>query len=144
MILSFLGKYREGGLLFMRIGLGVLFIVHGIFLVAGPHWWTWHSLTAHWHKTGALGMEPVGMHSYLTLWGALAFLSEFVGGILLILGFCFRPACLFLAITMTMAAIMHSRHGDDFNLATSRAIEMAIVFWALLLVGPGRYSIDKS
>lgn len=144
MILSFLAKYREGGLLFLRVGLGIMFLVHGLLMISGAHWYGWHSLTAHWHEVGAAGMRPVGMNSYLTLWGALAFLAEFVGGIFLILGFCFRPACLFLAITMTMATIMHAKHHDPFNTALSHAAEMAIVFWALLFVGAGRYSIDKN
>lgn len=143
MILNFLGKYREGGLLFLRVGIGLLFICHGLFMISGRDWYTWKSLTAHWHSIGAAGMKPIGMHSFLTFWGAIAFLSEFVGGILLILGFCFRPACLFLAATMCIATIMHVKHQDNFNLATSHAATAAIVFLSLLLIGPGKYSIDK-
>jgi hypothetical protein len=39
---------------------------------------------------------------------------------------------------------MHVRHGDNFNTGISHAAEMAIVFFALLLVGSGKYSIDKN
>src|SRR5438477_12613697 len=144
MILGFLGKYREGGLLFLRVGIGIIFVFHGFLMISGGRWYSWHSLTSHWHEIGAAGMKPIGMNSFLTLWGALAFFSEFVGGILLILGFCFRPACLLLAITMTVATIMHIRHHDSFNAGISHAVTMAIVFYGLILIGPGRYSIDKS
>lgn len=145
MILSFLGKYREGGLLLLRAGIGLLFMVHGLLMMSGSgHWYNWHNIVAHWHDIGAAGMQPVGMNSYLPFWGALAFFSEFIGGIFLALGFCFRPACLFLAITMTMATIMHWKHHDPFNKSLSHAAEMAVVFYSLLLIGPGTYSIDKS
>lgn len=145
MILSFLGKYREGGLLLLRIGIGLCFIGHGLLMMSGGgHWYDFHTMQSHWREIGATGMKPVGMNSYLVLWGALAFLSEFVGGIFLILGFCFRPACALLAITMTIAAIMHMKHHDSFNTAVSHALEMAIVFYSLLLVGPGTHSIDKN
>ena len=144
MILSFLSKYREGGLLFLRVGIGILFIVHGMLMISGNgHWYNLRVMQNHWHEIGAAGMRPVGMNSYLTLWGALAFFSEFIGGIFLILGFCFRPACAFLAVTMTMATIMHVKHHDNFNSAISHAAEMAIVFYSLLFIGPGKYSIDK-
>src|SRR5437867_461166 len=99
MILTFLSKYREGGLLFLRAGIGAMFVCHGLpMVIGGP---------ARWHELGAMAMKPVGMHSYLTAWGAIAALSECFGGILMVLGLFFRPACIFLALTMTMATIMH-------------------------------------
>src|SRR5207302_885613 len=107
MILSFLSKYRDCGLLFLRIALGIMFVCHGVFMVSGWHGFGWHSLTARWHEIGAAGMKPLGVNSFLTFWGALAFFSEFAGGILLIVGLWFRPACLLLAITLTVATIMH-------------------------------------
>ncbi len=144
MILSFLGKYREAGLLILRIGIGILFICHGLSMISGKQWHDWHSLTRHWHDIGAAGMKPIGVNSFLTLWGALAFLSELVGGVLLVFGFCFRPACIFLAVTMTMATIMHVKHHDNFNTTTSHAAAMAVVFYSLILIGPGKFSVDKN
>lgn len=145
MILAFLGKYREGGLLFLRVGIGILFIGHALLMISGKgHWYSLRSLQSHWHAIGAAAMPSIGMTSYLTLWGALAFFSEFIGGIFLVLGFCFRPACLFLAVTMTIATIMHMKHHDPFNTAISHAAKMAIVFYSLLFIGAGKYSIDKN
>jgi putative oxidoreductase len=48
-----------------------------------------------------------------------------------------------LAITMTVAANLHLRTGDGF-LKASWAIDMAIVFFCLILIGPGKYSVDKN
>ena len=37
MVLRFLDKYRDIGLLFLRIGIGVMFIMHGLpKLIGGP------------------------------------------------------------------------------------------------------------
>jgi putative oxidoreductase len=74
--------------------------------------------------------------------GEAAALSEFAGGLCLILGLFFRPACLLLAITMGVAANMHLGKGEGI-LAASHAIELGILFFSLLFIGPGRYSVDK-
>ena len=40
MVLRFLDKYRDIGLLFLRIGIGVMFIMHGLpKLIGGPEKW---------------------------------------------------------------------------------------------------------
>ncbi len=70
------------------------------------------------------------------MWGFLAALAEFGGGILLILGLLFRPACGALAFTMTVAAIMLFKTQGTIGEA-SYPIEMGIVFVALLFIGPG-------
>jgi putative oxidoreductase len=44
---------------------------------------------------------------------------------------------------MTVAANMHLHTGDGFFKA-SWAIDMAIVFYSLILIGPGKYSVDKN
>jgi len=133
MKLKFLAKYREEGLLLLRLGLGAMFLVHGWpKLIGGPEKWTQLG-----QAVSYLGIDffPVG-------WGFMAALSEFGGGICLILGLYFRPACLLLAATMTVAASMHLGKGEGL-LRASHAIELGIVFLSLLLVGPGRFSVDK-
>jgi putative oxidoreductase len=72
----------------------------------------------------------------------MAACAEFFGGLCLLLGLFTRPAALFLAITMTVAATMHLSRGDGIAVA-SHAIEDGIMFVALLLIGPGRYSLDR-
>ena len=130
--LKFLGKISAFGLLVMRIGLGLSFIMHGSAKVfAGPEMW----------KTLGAAIGYWGIHIYPAAWGFMAGFAEFAGGILFILGFLFRPAALLMLITMAVATTMHIRTGDDF-LKYSHALEMAIVFFGLLFVGPGKLSLD--
>ena len=133
-IFSKLGRYIDFGLLIMRIGLGVMMVLHGYpKLIGGPEKWT------------SIGnaMKNIGMVSYPTFWGFMAAITEGLGGVLLILGLAFRPACLLLLFTMVMASINHFSKGDDIMKA-SHAIELAFVFFGLFFAGPGRHSIDKS
>jgi putative oxidoreductase len=43
---------------------------------------------------------------------------------------------------MGVAANMHLGKGEGI-LAASHAIELGILFFSLLFIGPGRYSVDK-
>ena len=132
-MLGFLGKYRDFGLLILRVGLGAMYLTHGgPKLMGGP---------AMWVKVGG-AMNYVGIHAVPVFWGFMAACSEFFGGLCLILGLFFRPACMFLLITMAVAASMHFGKGDGLNVA-SHAIENGIVFLSLILIGPGKYSIDR-
>ncbi|NOY52258.1 MAG: DoxX family protein [Deltaproteobacteria bacterium] len=126
-------RYRDGGVLFLRLGLGIAFLFHGIpKITGGPEKWA---------ELGS-AMGSMGITLYPVLWGFLAALSETVGGMLLILGLYFRTACLFLAMTMAVALQMHIRKGDPFAVY-SHALEDGIVFLALLLIGPGKYVLKK-
>ena len=88
MILRSLSKYRDTGLLLLRILIGLSFLAHGLpKLTAGPDLWV---------KLGK-SMAFVGVSAYPLFWGLIASLTESIGGFLLLIGFCFRPACLFLA-----------------------------------------------
>ncbi len=130
-MLNFLDRYRDGGLLFLRIGFGLAFIVHGVpKLLGGP---------AKWKALGG-AMEHLGITFAPTLWGLAAALTEAVGGLLLLLGLFFRPTCFFLAVTMAVALNMHVAKGDPFRVY-SHALEDGIVFLALILIGPGRYAL---
>ena len=119
------------GLLLLRLGTGAMFIIHGWpKLQGGPELWT---------KLGQ-AMELFGINFWPAFWGLLAAISEVVGGFLLMIGFLFRPACLFLLGTMSTAAAVHFSHGDPFSKA-SHAIEAGILFLSLLLIGPGKYAL---
>ncbi len=132
MIFRFLDKYRDAGLLVLRAGIGVMFVLHGLpKLIAGPETWT---LLGGSMKALGVGFAP-------TAWGFVAALSEFAGGILLLIGFFTRPACFFLLTTMVVATMMHIGKGDPF-LKYSHAMESGILFLSLILIGPGRYSLD--
>ncbi len=133
MFLQFLDRYRTVGFLILRIGIGAMFIFHGYGkLSAGPEMWE--------KVGGALGV--LGIDFQPQFFGLMAALSEFLGGICLILGFFFRPACLFLTITMAVASAMHLSQGDGIK-GAAHAIEAGILFLSLMFIGPGPFSLDK-
>jgi putative oxidoreductase len=132
MFLTFLDKYRNLGLLILRIGLGLMFIYHGVpKLMAGPE---------HWLKLG-MSMGFLGIHFLPTFWGFMAAFAEAFGGLFLIGGFFFRIACFLLVVDMVVAATMHFGSHQGLAMA-SHAIEDGIVFLSLLLIGPGAISLD--
>ena len=75
-----------------------------------------------------------------TLFGWMAILAEFGGGLLLALGLLTRPAAFFIAVTMGVAAFVRQA-GDPF---TEREAAMLYLVVALLylIAGPGRLSVD--
>ena len=129
--------YREGadavgsaGLLILRLVVGLAFVLHGWPKIQAP---------AHWMPAEA----PVP--------GALqaaAAVSEFGGGIALILGLLTPLACLGLAGTMTFAiAMVHMKMGHPFvDPKGGPSYELAAAYLAavilLILTGPGRFSLD--
>lgn len=133
MILRSIGKYRDVGLLILRVGIGIMFIVHGMpKLIGGSEKWL------------ALGgaMKALGVDFAPMFWGFMAAISQFAGGILLALGYFTRLACFFLLNTMIVAAVMHISKGDPFA-KYSHAVEAGILFFSLLFIGPGKFSLDN-
>ena len=81
MILRSLSKYRDTGLLILRILIGLSFLAHGLpKLTAGPELWI---------KLGK-SMEFLGVFSYPLFWGLVSALTESIGGFLLLIGFCLK------------------------------------------------------
>ena len=129
-----LGQYKNFGLLILRIGLGILLIYHGLpKLIGGPARWE--------HLGTAIGY--LGIHFLPVFWGLMCALTETFGGILVIVGLAFRPACLLLVINLVVAAVFTYKVSGSFGDAT-HAIEDAIMFAGLLFIGPGTYSVEKS
>ncbi len=133
MIKNFLDKYSDAGILFLRIGIGFAFIfVHGWGkIMGGPELW------------GKIGgsMANMGINFAPVFWGFMASLSEFGGGILILLGLFTRPASAFMAFTMLTAFMMHTSKLDPWSKAIY-PMEMFAVFMGLLFIGAGKYSID--
>ena len=133
MVLTFLNKYRHTGLLVLRIGLGCMFLLHGAPKLLGG--------AEKWAQLGT-AMESFGIGFMPAFWGFMAAISEFFGGICLILGIVFRPACILLTITMLVAAVSDLSEGEGLREA-AHAIELGIVFLSLILIGAGKYSLDE-
>ncbi len=133
MRLQFLAKYRETGLLIMRVSLGVLFIV-----LAGPVLLSGHS---RWALFGS-GIKNLGLHSHYQIWGFCGALFGCLGGALMIFGLFFRPGVI-LVLAITFVHILGAMDGGTIrgNLA---AVELGLILLGLLFVGPGKYSVDKN
>ncbi|OGU77552.1 MAG: hypothetical protein A2V93_12385 [Ignavibacteria bacterium RBG_16_34_14] len=130
---SFLSKYQDVALLFARLGIGLSYIfVHGgKKLIGGPE---------RWESTGK-AMQNLGIGFFPVFWGFMAAISESVGGLLIILGFFFRPAATLILITMFVAATKHFSDGDPLS-KIAYPIEMGMIMILFFSFGAGKYSLD--
>jgi putative oxidoreductase len=130
-----LGKYRDYGLLLLRVGIGLMFVtVHGYPKISGG--------VQTWTGLGKTFNSLVGVSFIPVFWGFMGAISEFVGGMCLITGFLFRPACVLISFTMLIAVIMNLRGGYGFS-GGSQALELGVVCLSLLFTGPGRLTLPK-
>ena len=118
------------GLLILRVGAGGLMLTHG------------------WPKLGMLkGIgsddfgfpDPIGIGSAATL--ILAVFAEFLCSILLAVGLATRAAAVPLLSTMLVAALVV--HAEDPLAKKELALLYAVPFLALILTGPGPFSLDR-
>lgn len=132
--LSFLEKYRDFGILLLRLGVGAVFVVHhgGPKLIAGPE---------RWEAIGG-AMGHVGLGFLPVVWGFLAAFAESVCALLIAIGLFTRPAALLLFITMAIAALHHFVGIGDGMAGANHALKMAAVFLGLIFIGAGRFSFD--
>lgn len=134
MMLTWLSQYRDLGLLFLRLGLGVMMIFHG-----------WPKLAGGLHKWEDVGeaMGVLGIHFLPGMWGFFAAVAETLGGLLVALGAAFRPATILLTCNFIVATAMVYQTKGAF-IDWSRPAEMLILFFSLIFIGAGKYSVDRS
>jgi putative oxidoreductase len=126
------GPFVEGraalGLTIFRFVTGVALMMHGLPKIQHPFSW----------------MGPTSeVHSILQF---LAAISEFGGGLALVLGLLTPVACLGIFFTMSYAVLMvHMPHGDPW-IGKGKSFEPAMSYLiaavTLFLTGPGKYSLD--
>jgi putative oxidoreductase len=130
---SVLKNYSDGALLFLRIVLGSFFLyMHGWPLLAGG--------IRRWREVGGT-MRHVGITMAPAFWGFMAACSESLGCLLFIIGFAFRPSCLMLMLTLTVLAI--AKYSTSSLSTAELYIDLALVFFTLMFIGPGKFSFDK-
>ena len=127
-------KLKDIGLLIVRLGIGLTFII--VFgyekLMAGTEMW----------KGLGKAMGNLGITWYPELWGFLSMTAELLGGILLVLGLLFRPAAFLMAFNMFVAMMFHFSIADQW-MVVATPIMLMFVFIGLMLIGPGAYSLDE-
>ncbi len=134
MIKKFLEKNKDIGILLFRIGIGsAYFFVHGWpKIIEGPKLWV---------KLGA-AMNNFGITYFPVFWGFMDSISEFGGGLLIILGLFTRSASSFIAFAMIVAATNHLSKLDPWSRAIY-PIEMFSGLLLLIFLGGGKYSLDN-
>ena len=131
MIGTSLDKHRDAGLLILRVGVGLAFLV-----LQGLRKFQAGEETL---ITVGSAMGHIGITSGYYWWGVAAATAESAGATLLALGFFFRPATLAMLFVMIMAAIDQSTRPMPVIV---HPLVNASMFAGLFLIGPGRYSLD--
>lgn len=134
MLLIWLSQYRDLGLLFLRLGIGPAMILHGLPKLQGG--------LAAWEKLG-LAMGNLGIHFFPAFWGFSSAMVETIGGVLILLGFCFRPTAILLTFNFIVATLLLYKTGSAFE-NWSHPAELLVLFFSLIFIGAGKYSIDRS
>jgi putative oxidoreductase len=130
MRMQFLAKYREGGLLMIRLALGVLFII-----LMGPVLLSGHSAWAH----NGEAIRALGLHAHFQFWGFLGALLGCIGGALMIFGLFFRLGVLLVLLITLVHLLGIANYRSHLD-----AIELFVILLGILFVGPGKYSVDKN
>ncbi|MEM3154119.1 MAG: DoxX family membrane protein [Candidatus Woesearchaeota archaeon] len=117
--------YEDFALLLLRIGLGIIFIMHG------------------WPKI----KNPMGMKETTGFLSPLVAIAEFFGGLGILLGFLTQIAGLALFVNMLGALYFHKFKWNDVFIGKEKfgyeyPFILAIVALALALLGAGAYSLD--
>lgn len=121
--------YMNAGLLLLRLALGISVIwFHGFSKISNPDNWT---------NIGS-NLSVIGINFAPKFWGFMAAFAEFFGSVFLILGLFSRLSCLLLAFTMFIAFYSNYAEGN----INAYPLDLMIVFLCLLIIGPGRFSID--
>lgn len=128
-------RFDTAGLLVLRVIVGFLIAAHGFqkLTTVGPAGF------------GRMTLDSLGVPAPV-FFGYVVTFAELVGGVLLILGLLTRLAALVLAIDLVVAIILVKLDvGLIGDMAAGAELDLAYIaaFVALLLMGPGKASLDR-
>lgn len=115
-------------LLFNRVALSLLMLTHG------------YPKLIRLFSENPTFSNPIGIGEFPTL--MLAVFSEFIAPIFIIIGYKTKLFSFFPLVTMLVAGFIV--HFDDPLKSKEKALLYLIGFILIFLLGPGKYSIDKS
>ena len=126
---------RDKGILFFRISMGMMMVLHGIMKIVGGI-----------EFIRRLGGMPPGVPENDTLQvflGLTAIAFEILGGIGVATGIRFKTACVLIVLVMIPAFLYHLGNVSDFESFMRNAwpLELAFVFSAFLFIGPGKHKL---
>lgn len=129
------------GLLVLRVGLGAVFLAHGLQKLFG--WWGGQGLAGFKNAIAGVGYQHAEILTYCAAGGEIA------AGVLLVLGL-FTPiaaAGALAYLTNSVLAGMSAQHGHrsfPYFLPNGHEYEISLIVMAVavILVGPGRYGFD--
>ncbi|MFP4228299.1 MAG: DoxX family protein [Salinivenus sp.] len=135
MIWTHLDKYRDFGLLLLRVFFGLYMAFgHGLSKITGG--------PEQWAQLGGVLEGILGVGFLPTFWGFMAAVAEFAGALLVVVGLATRPAALLLVVNMAVASLAHIT--GEIDGGPELALLYGVLFLGLLFTGPGAYSFDDN
>ena len=119
----------DAALLFLRIAAGVLLLTHGF-----------PKVQRLFSGEEIQFANPYGLGMTTSL--VLAAFAEFVCSILVIIGLATRFATIPIIITMATAVIF--AHANDPFGVKEKPLLFLVIFTFILIIGPGRYAVDRN
>ena len=129
MIIQTLLSYNEWSLAALRIILGIIFLAHG--------WPKIKNLRQTASMFAAMGFKPGA------LWGTIAAVVEFFGGLGLLLGFYTQAYAALLVIQMLVATIWKMRAGQKLSGGYELDLLLVAALLTVTTAGPGMYALDN-
>ena len=121
------------GMLFMRLGLAAVLLIHALPKLFDG--------TAAWKKFWmSLEFESIGLPG--AMMGFAILLIETIGALSLLCGYFFRVACTLLSFLYGLYFFGYLYYKSGYVTLTLWSLGLAVVFFGLIYVGPGRYAVS--
>ena len=121
------------GLLFMRLGLAAVLLIHALPKLFGG--------TAAWKKFWmSLEFESIGLPGAIV--GLTILLIESITALCLLSGYFFRVACALLSFLYGLYFFGYFYYKSGYVTLTLWSLGLALVFFGLIYIGPGRYAVS--